>query len=419
MTTELRTLTERKRELAREMGIDAAEIRINTAAQDEANRLVNSGVIVDLHIGCWGGRKKLQPEDLGIAESADLDAETREAVEQVLSLGQKYLQPTETRNRIASLQVSGRRCLERWSYATPWGRWIPANVYAQWRAENDDLRRQYLAQADELTMGLEDMKAVMRLHYSRQAQLVYRRLNGYRDTDDCYVPDYFIAEYADKIVAMIPAAGYVRSRFYWDAAPSMVPMPSMFEEDEVRRQDIVKAGTQVAALDQAQYDAELLAREAVATFWKERKFEYIEKMFTDLAAQFRGHIFDAVVAGLESLASNDGRLVGKASDGLRNLVTWSRAMNAYQDREMSAALDALESELGKAPKYREAGEIQKRLQAMGTIAKSTLVELRAPGRSAREVGISDAPGAVEVKRARRELGIEQIEPLEIKRMMRE
>lgn len=414
------TLEDARDNLAALMGEDAGRIGIRRTLEQDALRLMEAGVIVELHIGKWGARKKLEPADLGLSDMADLDAETAQAVQDILDLGQKYLLPQDIRNRISSAEVSGRKLLERHAFDTPWGAFVPATVYARWKAENAGLRSAYLEIVQDIVCNLATHKTIMADKYRRQAPLVWRRVNGYRDNADVTPPADFVAEYVERIVALIPSAEYIRSRFYWEAQPSFVPLPSLIAEDRLRAEGVIVAGEQARALDDAEYRAKMEARRDVQRYWAERKEEQIDAFMRDIAAQFRGHIYDAVVAGLESLRANDGRLVGKAAQGLSNLVAWARTMNVYQDAEMAGAIETLADQMERPARYRNADLLSDRLRALGVITRQTLFDLeRAPERSARELGIDDEPGVDAVRAAREALGIGEGAELEIVRSIRE
>lgn len=414
------TLDEARDSLAALLGEDAGRIAIRRELEENALRLMEAGVVVDLHIGKWGARKKLEPADMGISAAGDLDTETAEAVRDILDLGQKYLLPQGVRQRIVAVEVCGRKRLEARSFSTPWGQFVPAKVYATWKDENAGLRSEYLEIVADIVKNLATYKTIMAEKYRRQAALVWRRQNGYRDRDEVTPPAEFVESYVERIVALIPTAEYIQSRFYWEAQPSFVPLPSLIAEDRVRAAGVIRAGEQARALDDAEYRAQEEARRDVQRYWAQRKEEQIDSFMRDIAAQFRGHIYDAVVAGLESLQANDGKLVGKAAQGLSNLVQWARSMNVYQDGEMAQAIETLADQMDRPARYRNTSSIVERLRALGVITRQTLYDLeRAPERSAREVGIEDEPGIEAVRAARQTLGIEEGDELTIVRVARD
>jgi len=119
LTDEERGAIAARDRLAERMEADATDIDV--VREDIALRLMQGGVIVDIDIHRWTGTRRLLPEELGIQGKTHSKA---------IRLGEKLLMPPTIYRTANSLTTQLRTNLERHSFRTVWGRWIPATAYS-------------------------------------------------------------------------------------------------------------------------------------------------------------------------------------------------------------------------------------------------------------------------------------------------
>ena len=88
-------------------------------------QLMREGIVIQLHIRRWRARAKLTFADLGLPVK---DKRERAAFADLLNLGEKRLLPARYIKALDSIDSGARKCLDRYSYATFWGRFVPCTA---------------------------------------------------------------------------------------------------------------------------------------------------------------------------------------------------------------------------------------------------------------------------------------------------
>ena len=367
LTDEQRGVLAARDRLAASMGEEAEAIAV--ANSDVAAKLMQAGVVINLHIGCWTGKRKLQPEDLGLDDYGD----AAHRIKRAINLGEVALIPPTLMRRRDSVIVQMRRNLDRFSYSTAWGQFVPAGVYQRWKERHEELVAEFFSIRDDLVEHLDElwtsrsgMWAELRLTYEEHARLVWCRLQRLPATEANlpYTPDWFIQQYVEAILRSIPSSSYIERSFYVQAIPTLIPLPSILVEDELRAQRLRE---QSAAERQMQAD--------VQKYYTERKTEMVDEFLGELVREIRSRVYDTVTVAIASLEKNQGKLVGKTAQGLRNLIEWVDAMNIYDDQEIGQGLARLRHALDQAAGDRDMAAIKRQLKALGTVSRSTLLDL--------------------------------------------
>jgi len=147
---------------------------------------------------------------------------------------------------------------------------------------------------------------------------------------------------------------------------------------------------------------------------RQQKEELIDTFLADLVKQLRGLVYEVTTNVLASIETNQGRLVGKASVQLSNLIEQVASLNFFGDQEIDRMIARVRMELARQPEDRDVKEIQAQLKNMATITRATLIGLGEQPRSARSLGVADAPTPEMIRTARRGLGLgEEIEMPEL------
>ena len=117
------------------------------AVRPDVASLARRGVLVTLSIRRWRAQTTLRFDDLGMTID---DATTRQALATIMALGKKRLLPSALRRKLEQAEAEGRRVLEKHSFVTPWGRFVPVTSYFAWKAANQRCQEAYFALRDQL-----------------------------------------------------------------------------------------------------------------------------------------------------------------------------------------------------------------------------------------------------------------------------
>jgi hypothetical protein len=392
-------------------------------------QLMREGIVIQLHIRRWRARAKLTFADLGLPVK---DKRERAAFADLLNLGEKRLLPARYIKALDSIDSGARKCLDRYSYATFWGRFVPCTAYTEWKEQNEIYRQRYFKIRDEIVEHHDRIVANLLDGYAVAARAAYRRLNALdpeaMTNGEYAAEDDFVDAFMDRIVALIPSRDHIRDSFAFEVELSYVPLPSLLAED-LAETERIKAEREMERLEEEMKRDSLwrnirleeeAARERqrmlaamnrdVIEKARQQKEELIDTFLADLVKQLRGLVYEVTTNVLASIETNQGRLVGKASVQLSNLIEQVASLNFFGDQEIDRMIARVRMELARQPEDRDVKEIQAQLKNIATITRATLIGLGEQPRSARSLGVADAPTPEMVRTARRGLGLaEEIE----------
>jgi len=403
-------------------------------------QLMREGIIVALHLRRWRARAKLTFADLGLPVNDDRE---RETFAELLELGDKRLLPARYIKALNSIDSGARKCLDRHSYKTFWGNFVPVTAYAGWKEQNETYRQRYFQIRDEIVENYDRIVQDLIDGYAVAARAAYRRLNAldpqamsngeYRaeaPSRACREDD-FVDAFMSRIVALIPSRDRIRDSFAYEVELSYVPLPSLLAEDlaeaeriqarremerleeEMKRDSLWREiRLEEEAARERQRLLEAMNRDVVEKA-RQQKEELIDGFLADLVRQLRGLVYEAttdVLAGIQK----QGRLHPRSVVQLKNLVDQVANLNFFGDEEIDRMIARVRIELDKAPPDRDIREIQDRLRDIAVVTRATLIGLGESPRSARALGVADAPTPEMVRSARRGLGLaEEIEVPEL------
>lgn len=368
--------------------------------------LLQQGVLVDLTIRRWRAAVSLDLDDLGVAVTDDA---ARSAIQQFMTLGTKRLLPPKVRRELERAESTGRRALEKHSYATAWGRFVPATAYAAWKKANAEAQAEYSRLRDELVARYAAIVAEVLREYQAAAGQAYVNLARSDASAVTAFPDQaaFVAAYCAKIRTAIPRPEEIRASFVYAIKLDRVSLP----EAEAAA---VTADAGTAA--QAAMNQDLIAE------LRQRKAAEIDEFLIGMVAQLRMLMYEVATDVLAALQRNE-RLPRNSSKQLKRLVTQITALNFYGDTDVTQMLTQLQGIIKTPAKQRNLRELEETMRAVATVSRSTLLQVGAAPRSGRAVEVPDAPTSGEVRRARTILnfqGIDGDDPLlgEVRRQRR-
>ncbi|MGB8645423.1 MAG: DUF3150 domain-containing protein [Anaerolineae bacterium] len=410
-----------KSKLVSEARKAVADLRFQIGDQVKAEsvdwkQIMQNGVLVRLHIRRWRAQTQIQLEDLGLPQPKD-DAE-RQVYDDLMSLGSKKLLPPETMRKLNALDSGARKHLERYSFKTYWGQFVPVGAYEEWKEGNTKYENDYLDLGKEIVAGWESTMDWMVDAYSVAARQGYHRLlrlnpKALSLKNRRMTEDEFVDAFMSRIRTAIPTKEAVACSFGHETELSYIPLPSQLSADWTEKERIEaerelerkREQVEETAIQDREWALRRMNSDVVADA-RRRQNELVNQFMADIQTQAMSIIYDGFLSVLESVDKNKGALVGKASAQIKNTIDLWRSMNLSGNQELEGQINRMAGLIGKAPKDRSAGEIQSLLKDIATAARGNMVTLGATPRSGRSVGIPDQVQPLELRRAKRSVQLE-------------
>ncbi len=410
---------------------------------------MEQGVIITIHIRRWRARAKLTFEDLGLPPVQKKEAEV---LEELLLLGEKFLLPARYVRALESADSSARKYLNRVAYQTSYGAFVPFTEYAEVKAELGEYRDRYLATGADIAENLDRIKREHLENCSVAARDAYQRLSKltprFKRSAKYLDEDQFVEIFLKNISNLVPSQEYVGASFSFDIDVSYIPLPSLVARDmadakriqaetEAEKTVILAEGRVKAAevdaereriwaqrkLEQLHEEQALSVEEAairdrekklaqmnrdVIEQARKQKEEMVGSFMMDLLVQLRGLVYETTTDVLGSLTGN--KQVNKRSVGqLKNLIEQIDRLNYFGDTEIDQMIMAVKAQFTNLVEDVSPEDIQKCLQDIAILTRSSLLDLGETPRSARGLGIPDVPSVTLVRRSRQSLGLDDID----------
>ncbi|MBA3822503.1 MAG: hypothetical protein H0X24_01210 [Ktedonobacterales bacterium] len=374
------------------------------AVRPDVANLARRGVIVTLSIRRWRAQTSLRFDDLGMTID---DATIRQVLATIMTLGQKRLLPRDRRLKLEQAEAEGRRILEKHSFATPWGRFVPVTAYFRWKEENQRCQGAYFALRDALVADYAGIVAEVMAQYRVAASHAYAVLcQTTPDTEAVYgAEDAYIAAFCDQIRAHIPSAEAIAATFAYTTSFAYIDVPL--------NEGIVEPAVALPSLEVGRIPdpAELQERQLLAMNrevlgdLRSRKTAEVDRFLTDLVTQLRGLIYEVATDVLTSMQRNQ-KLARGSTRQLKRLITQISQLNFYGDADVERMLDRLQATIDLPARKRDIGALEDQLRAIATVTRLTLMQIGEPPRSGRELAIPDLPTGDQLHRARRMLQLD-------------
>lgn len=395
------------------MGQDAADVK--TLSIDWL-RFMQEGVTVEIHVRRWRATTRLTSADLGLT---DTTTEEQTALNELMSLGEKYLMPAEYIKAAAAIESGARQNLINHGFKTYWGVFIPASGWAAYRQSDAKFEADYYALRDKIVNNWESIKADMLTKYAMAARLAFRRtvklanVPAYRET-------MFVDALVSKVYSLLPAASDIYASYNYDRELRRIPLPALI--NDITAEAEATAGALKAEAAALRDDAKLeydLKRELAESVNRQKETQ-ITGFMRELVGQLQETAYNAVTDVLEAIRANDGTIHPRSIVQLKNMVEKVAGLNFWGDPDLAASIEKIKAEIISRPaSERKAGDISARLVDIATVTRSTLVSVGCNPRSARDLGVEDIPALSSVRQARKNLGVTvEIAPLEAARHAR-
>ncbi len=242
---------------------------------------MTDGVVVVLHINRPRFTVSVAPkrggvgfglEMLGIANSNA----AQQVVKEYFSLGRHSLLPTDLQKELANIENSARACLDRYSFRTHWGDFVPTSNYVEWKKQNENFQQQFeqkkqyvLDHYDEIvhqvltayqTLAEDAWKQIqfgtLIVRENNLSEGVFEQLQHALATGEG--KQEFIQSYLAYIQQKMPTLQEITDAFEYDIDIGYIPLPSQLARDMDEADHVVRS----RALRDAKLRAEMEAIEA-------------------------------------------------------------------------------------------------------------------------------------------------------------
>jgi hypothetical protein len=280
-------------------------------------RLMQKGVLVQLHIGYWRPYSRLIESELGISEDG--------SVKEYLQLGRKKLLPPEVVARLENIEKRARYALEENSFKCFWGRFVPVTAWNRWRDENEGIKNHFYSIRDEVISNLPQSIGQLRDIYAQMAIEAYKRS---KYDSEAQVPEYYIETFISKCLEQIPSPDDMRKLFRYEEVYTYIPLPN-----------------QLGQLRQTGSSEDTMRRQ-VTQEMNDHKQEMVADFLAEINSSLRTTIVDACQSVRDSIRRNE-RLVPRSVMGLRNLLSKLERLNFHDDDQLTKMMEDIRIEIDK------------------------------------------------------------------------
>jgi hypothetical protein len=205
-------------------------------------------------------------------------------------------------------------------------------------------------------------------------------------------PERYASERIALVRNRIPTAEAFRDSFYYTVELSYIPLPSLLAQDMAAAEQLRADANAAAALRHEAYERALESKQALITLFQR-----------DMIAKVQAMLYDVATDVLASVRNN-GRVIGKSAEQLRNLLAGleqylSFAPNEDVEQSLARIREFLDLPAGDERKQ-QVPALERQLTATATLARDVLLRLGDNPRSARDLGVPDIPTPDLVRQAR-------------------
>lgn len=338
--------------------IGSKEVNVEDFRNDWALALMSRGVIVDLRIGIWRGRARLQAEDLGLQF---VDNEAQEFMSKYIVLGSEKLLPAQINKEMSMIESAGRKCLERHSFDTVWGKFVPFHAFDSWANENEIVKRQFNDYVIQFCNKYNEIVDIIAIEYQKMARDVWKRTHP----NSSSAPEPFVSEFVNKVKAKIPPQSQMPSFFHYDEIFFNIPLPSVIQENVAAAKKVEVDTTN--KLFEA--DLERRTKQRIADEYLAKKKDLIDGFLNATVSSMRKYVEDLCGEVLEAIGKNNVKdLSLKQQEKIVAMIDKVKMLNFYNDSEIEKLLNELRFEAMKVKGERNKDTIIDKLQRIVSVA---------------------------------------------------
>jgi len=387
--------------------------------------IMAAGVLADVHIERKRLQKHLSYRDLGLHLADDKEAK---AMDDIFDLGMKNLLPREVRQRFDRIDDRGRRALEKNAIKTRLGYFIPAPAYFEWRAEMDQIEKDYFAARDEVFAEYEKLQFRVIQDYMKAAKSAYRLLKATTpdalDFDEQGKKAIFLRKAYDTVLAAFPTKDAIEASFRFEVETSYIDLSLLAGADEKSE---VAEGISGAEIDELRWEQEAVKErrklmeamnaDIVSRARKDARTK-INAFLEEVVLEVRAIMYEACATTLSSIERNDGEVQGRSIFGLTNMLEKINRMKFFPDADIEKSMAIVRELIAGYSRPEKArtvsvSDVKATLGRIALVMRSTILPLGYEEREEREealtktrdlAGIPVVPDRSDVREAREALG---------------
>ena len=318
-------IQDRKEAIAEDTGVATGQI--GSVSEQAVITMMESGLLVALHIGYFRPYTQLDEADLGINGNGEL--------KKVVELGRRVLLPKNVISTIETVERQARTALKRCSIRCYWGSFVPSTAWRTWREESDKFRIKFFQVRDTIIDELDSSKTLLQDTYRNLAADAYRRVHMNATIE---VPLEFVDNFADVCLRRFPTADTIMASFNYTEVYNYIPLP-------------MQIGTHMENILRGDLQQEIAAE------MRANKDKMLAGFYSEVTSGLREMITKVAVSVRTSIADNSGSLVPQATSTLKRMLEKIDLLNFYDDSELSRMVAEIRAEVDKPLKDRDAPTI--------------------------------------------------------------
>lgn len=296
----------RKIRIQQRTGIEA----LNAIDEKSVLKLMEDGVLVQLHISYWRPYSRLSEADLGIKTDSE--------IKKYLQFGRKKLLPPYVILQVERVEANARRNLEDHSFPCLWGRFIPITAWDEWHEENERIKAQFHVVMESVINEMPNIAVELDQIYRKMAEDAQTRLHFIEKE----LPDNFVDQFVQLCKAQIPTQDAMRAACKYSEVYNYIPLPEQ-----------LNINVQAEGM-----------KSQVADELNKQKQEIMTGFFADINLALRQMVASVCQNVKTSIEKND-RLVSRSVVGLKNLITKVEVMNFHNDPDVAGMINDIKKEL--------------------------------------------------------------------------
>lgn len=291
--------------------------------------IFKQGVLVDINIHKWLGKRKLTPEDMGIP---------KESVPPHFTLGEKYLIPKDVLNNFHRIDERARALLKESSFEFPFGdaRYIPKKGILEFDKDFNEIKKLYDNAVDDLVKNYHRYRLEMRSQFLDAAKRAYATAckvdSSYlynTDEDGKRVGERkqeaeYINEFIQRISECYPAQEQVKNKFSMSYISYHMQMPDLIEGDY------------------EDFSDEIEQRRILQEGYRMRMEKELESYAEDIVKENRERIHK-VISGLKNRFEEGGRYTITSHNKVLKAIKYFRRLNVSEDSTIEECLVNIEN----------------------------------------------------------------------------
>ena len=365
-------------EVAGALGVDPSGI----TEKKMGSNAWEDGVVVALRIGMARGERKLSWLHVGQPEERGVSGEFERLY---YHLGSRHVLPREFLRKRDILEKRARAALQKYSFDTAWGRFVPYTAWASWKRENDGIKAEYLALKDEVARDYDEIVKRVLDDNRAYAPVAFERLCSLdADAERRYGPvETFVENWLEDTRRSVPEKDVLISSITYREVFTRLSFDGFGGADP---KEVAGLKSELEATKKELEKARM--REDINSHFIEQRKALVDGFLSDVQRHLYSMVYDVASSVLESLDSR-GSLTASSSRSLRVLVEKIGVLDFRDDPLLHETMDAVCAVLREDAERRSAEDVRRLLSDVALVLREELLTLGSPVRLPRPLASVD------------------------------